>query len=133
MDRVAIPAVCDVNSAVLDRAKTWIEETGKPTSKFYDRSRTDFERMCEREDLDCIICSTSWKRHVPVLLAAMRNGKNAVSEVPLIPDPGRGLRDRRDAREDRPAGNAGVQGDSFDADERGHQSVLGDFIHTESG
>ena len=84
MDGIEVPAVCDINPAVLHRAKTWIEEAGKPSPKLYGKTRTDFERMCESEDLDCIICSTSWKWHAPTLLAAMRNGKNAVSEVPLI-------------------------------------------------
>ncbi|MBA7555709.1 Alpha-N-acetylgalactosaminidase [subsurface metagenome] len=40
--------------------------------------------MCEQEDLDVVICSTSWKWHAPVCLAAVKNGKHAVSEVPII-------------------------------------------------
>ncbi len=84
IDGVEIPAICDIAPHYLYRAKRWIEEAGKPSPKLYGRSRTDFERMCAEEDLDCIICSTSWKWHAPILLAAMRNGKHAVSEVPLI-------------------------------------------------
>jgi predicted dehydrogenase len=44
----------------------------------------DFIRMCEEEELDCIICSTSWKWHAPVCVSAMKNGKNCVSEVPIV-------------------------------------------------
>ncbi len=84
IDGVEIPAICDIAPHYLYRARRWIEDEGRPAPRLYGRSRTDFERMCAEEDLDCIICSTSWEWHAPVLLAAMRNGKNAVSEVPLI-------------------------------------------------
>jgi predicted dehydrogenase len=84
IDGVEIPAICDIAPNYLYRAKRWIQEAGKPEPKLYGSSRTDFERMCAEEDLDCVICSTSWKWHAPILLAAMRNGKNAVSEVPLV-------------------------------------------------
>ncbi len=84
IDGIEVPAICDINPARLYQAKRWIEEAGKPSPRLYGRTRTDFERMCEKEDLDCVICCTSWKWHAPVLLAAMRNGKNACCEVPLI-------------------------------------------------
>ncbi len=84
IDGVEIPAICDINDENLHRARRWIEESGKPRPKLYGKTRTDFERMCAEEQLDCIVCCTSWKWHAPVLLAAMRNGKHAVSEVPLI-------------------------------------------------
>ena len=84
IDGVEVPAICDINPAVLHRAKRWIGEAGKPPPRLYGKSRTDFERLCAEEELDCVICSTSWKPHAAVLLAAMRNGKNAVAEVPLI-------------------------------------------------
>jgi glycosyl hydrolase family 109/GFO/IDH/MocA oxidoreductase family protein len=84
IDGVEIPAICDINPHYLHRAARWITESGKPPPKLYGSSRTDFEKMCAEEDLDCVICSTSWKWHAPILLAAMRNGKNAISEVPLI-------------------------------------------------
>ncbi len=80
---VEVPALCDIDAAYLHRAKRWIEASGKPSPKLYGKTKTDFERMCAEEDLDCVICSTSWKWHAPVLLSAMRNGKHAVSEVPI--------------------------------------------------
>ncbi len=81
---VIVPAVCDVQDAALYRAKRWVEEAGQPTPALYGKTDTDFIRMCENEELDAVICATSWQWHAPVCLAAMNNGKHAVSEVPLI-------------------------------------------------
>jgi len=38
--------------------------------------------MCEEEDLDLVFTATPWEWHVPVCLAAMKNGKHAATEVP---------------------------------------------------
>jgi len=84
IEGVIVPAVCDIKDGPLHRAKRWIEEAGQPSPTLYGKSETDFVRMCETEDLDVIICSTSWKWHAPVCLAAMNNGKHAVTEVPIV-------------------------------------------------
>ena len=83
IDGIEIPALCDIDDAYLHRAKRWVEASGKPSPRLCGRGKTDFKRLCAEEDLDCVICSTSWQWHAPVLLAAMRNGKHAVSEVPI--------------------------------------------------
>ena len=70
IEGVEVPAVCDINPAVLHRAKRWVEESGRPTPRLYGRGRTDFERLCAEEDLDCVICSTSWKPHAAIMLAS---------------------------------------------------------------
>ena len=84
IEGVTVPAVCDIKDEPLYRAKRWVEEAGQPTPALYGKSETDFVRMCETEDLDVVICATSWKWHAPVCLAAMNNGKNAVTEVPIV-------------------------------------------------
>jgi len=84
IEGVEVPALADIDPAYLYRAKRWVEESGHPTPRLYDRGETDFQRMCEEEDLDCVICATPWEWHTPVCLAAMRNDKHAVSEVPLV-------------------------------------------------
>lgn len=81
---VEVPAICEINDFCLYRAKKWIEESGRPTPTLYGRGETDFQRMCEGEELDAVICSTSWKWHTPICLAAMKNNKHAVSEVPIV-------------------------------------------------
>ncbi|MCZ2077147.1 MAG: Gfo/Idh/MocA family oxidoreductase [Bryobacteraceae bacterium] len=81
-DLVEIPAICDINPDYLYRAKRWIEQAGKPSPELYDRGKTDFERLCERSDLDLVVCATSWEWHAPVCIAAMKAGKHATTEVP---------------------------------------------------
>ena len=38
--------------------------------------------MCETEELDLVFTATPWEWHVPVMLAAMKAGKHAATEVP---------------------------------------------------
>lgn len=81
---IEIPALCDINEENLHRAKGWVEHSGRPSPTLYGGNETDFERMCERESLDCVICCTPWKWHAPCCLSAMRNDKHAVSEIPIV-------------------------------------------------
>lgn len=81
---VEVPALCEIVDARLQRAKKWVEESGRPTPRVYGGGVKDFERLCAEEQLDCVICATSWEWHAPVCLSANRNGKHAVSEVPIV-------------------------------------------------
>ena len=84
IEGVEVPAICELKPVRLYAAKRWIEEAGQPAPRLYDRGPDDFKRLCEEEDLDAVICSTPWEYHAPVCLAAMRNNKHAVSEVPIV-------------------------------------------------
>jgi hypothetical protein len=84
IEGVEVPALCEIQDDRLQRARGWVEESGRPTPALYGRGETDFQRMCAEEDLDCVICSTSWKWHTPVCLAANAADKHAVSEVPIV-------------------------------------------------
>ncbi len=77
-----ITAVCDINSDHALRASAIITDAGFPRPTIYDVGETDFVRMCEVEDLDLVYNATPWRWHVPISLAAMRNGKHAATEVP---------------------------------------------------
>jgi predicted dehydrogenase len=79
---VEVPAICDINADYLYRAKRWIEEAKRPSPRLYDRGPGDFLRLCEKEELDLVVTATPWDLHVPVCLAAMKNGKHAATEVP---------------------------------------------------
>jgi len=83
---VQVPAICEIKPERLYTAKRWVEESGQPSPTLYgaDEDETAFKRMCEEEDLDAIICSTSWKWHAPIVLAAMNNDKHVACEVPLM-------------------------------------------------
>jgi hypothetical protein len=81
---VVVPAVCDIDDNALFKAKRGVEEAGQPSPTTYGDSRTAYKALCEKEDLDCVICCTPWEYHAPCCVAAMKNGKNAVSEVPIV-------------------------------------------------
>jgi hypothetical protein len=77
-----IAAVCDIRPEHAERASKIIVEAGHPAPTLYTRGERDFERMCAEADLDLVYTATPWEWHVPVLLAALRNGKHAATEVP---------------------------------------------------
>lgn len=84
IEGVEVPALCEIKDDRLQRARSWVEQAGQPTPRLYGRGETDFERMCAEEQLDCVICSTNWKWHTSVCLAANASEKHAVSEVPIV-------------------------------------------------
>ena len=79
---VEIPAICDINEDNLLRAQKYIEGAGHKKPEGYSRNKTDFKRLCERDDLDMVMTATPWEWHTPVCLAAMNAGKHAATEVP---------------------------------------------------
>ncbi len=84
IEGVEVPALCEIQPERLERAAGWVEQSGRPAPRLFGRGERDFERLCAEEDLDCVICATSWRWHAPVCLAANRHGKHAVSEVPIV-------------------------------------------------
>jgi len=84
IEGIEVPAICELQPVRLHQAKRWIENAGQPTPRLYNRGPEDFKRLCQEEDLDAIICCTSWQYHTPACLSAMRNNKHAVSEVPIV-------------------------------------------------
>lgn len=83
IEGVEVPAICELKPVRLHQAKRWVEASGLPTPRLYDRGPEDYKRLCQEEELDLIICCTPWQYHTPVCLAAMRSNKHAVSEVPI--------------------------------------------------
>lgn len=84
IEGVEVVALCDIDDQKLYRGKRWVEEAGHPSPHLYGDSRTAYVQLCEKENLDCIICCTPWQYHAAVCVAAMKNNKNAVSEVPIV-------------------------------------------------
>src|SRR5690349_18160840 len=82
MHSTEIKALCDVHDGFLHRAKTWVPDAGKPAPALYNRGKTDYLRMIDRDDLDFVVTATPWQFHAPVCIAAMRAGKHAATEVP---------------------------------------------------
>ncbi len=82
LEKVEVPALCDINEENLARAQTMVTEAGQPKPEGYSRGDTDFRRLCDRNDLDLVINATPWQWHTPISLAAMNSGKHAATEVP---------------------------------------------------
>jgi predicted dehydrogenase len=82
IDGVQIKAICDIVPSKVERARNRVEAAGQPRPARYANGPTDFERMCETEDLDLVMTATPWEWHVPVCVSAMKNGKHAATEVP---------------------------------------------------
>jgi hypothetical protein len=79
---VEIKAICDIVPAHAERAAALTVKAGQPAPTLYTRGPRDFERMCAEETLDLVFTATPWEWHVPVCVAAMKNGKHAATEVP---------------------------------------------------
>ena len=77
-----IKAVDDIVPEKVTKAQDLVEQAGFPRPAGYSRGPTDFVRMCEQEELDLVFNATPWEWHVPICLAAMKNGKHTATEVP---------------------------------------------------
>jgi hypothetical protein len=82
LPNVAVRAICDIRPERVEQAQQAVEAAGQPRPTAYGRTETDFVRMCEVEELDLVFTATPWEWHVPVCVAAMKNGKHAATEVP---------------------------------------------------
>lgn len=81
MDSVEVKALCDIDEGYLYRARKWVVDAGKPEPALYS-GKSDYLRLCERNDIDVVVNSTPWQLHAPVCVAAMTAGKHAATEVP---------------------------------------------------
>jgi hypothetical protein len=77
-----ITAVCDIAEDRVKLVQKLVVGAGHKAPTAYSRGPRDFERLCETEDLDLVFTATPWEWHVPVCIAAMKNGKHAATEVP---------------------------------------------------
>jgi predicted dehydrogenase len=79
---VEIPAVCDIDAAHAARAQDRIEKVRGTRPDAYTKGERDYENLVKRDDLDAVVTATPWNWHTPVMVAAMRAGKFAATEVP---------------------------------------------------
>jgi len=79
---VEVAAIGDINEENLARAIKSVVDKGRKKPDGYSRGPRDFERLCDRNDLDAVLTATPWEWHTPVAVAAMKAGKYAAVEVP---------------------------------------------------
>jgi hypothetical protein len=82
IEGVEIAAICDIDAPRAAEVAQWVADDGRPTPDLYTRGERDFERLCERDDIDLVFNATPWNWHVPVCVAAMTSGKHTAVEVP---------------------------------------------------
>lgn len=79
---VEIPAVCDINPAALEAAKTIVTKAGQPSPEGYSGA-VDYKKLMDRDDLDAVIIGSPWDLHAPMSIYAMKARKIVGCEVPI--------------------------------------------------
>ncbi len=84
---VQVLAVCDVIRRNRENAKARAEQTyadrdPSGTYKGCD-AYLEYERLCERTDIDAVVICTPDHWHAPISLAAIKTGKDVLSEKPM--------------------------------------------------
>lgn len=82
LPKVEVRAVCDLVIERATNAQDIVEKAGGTRPEAYANGDRDWERLVTRDDLDAVICATSWEWHTPVAAGTMRAGKYAATEVP---------------------------------------------------
>jgi Oxidoreductase family, NAD-binding Rossmann fold len=78
---VEIIAICDIDPLAIAESLKMISNKNFPAPAVYSKNDHDFENLVKRDDLDGVIIATPWEWHVPMALAAMKQGKYAGVEV----------------------------------------------------
>ena len=83
VDHVKITALCDIVPEKVEMARQMMKKAGHDYEPaIYTRGEHDFENLVKRDDVDFVYTATPWQWHVPVVVAAMEQGKHAGTEVP---------------------------------------------------
>ena len=78
---VEIVAICDVDPKAISAAQKMIAEKGRKAAVVFNQGERDFENLVKRADIDGVVIATPWEWHVPMAVAAMKQGKYAGIEV----------------------------------------------------
>ncbi|MCA1901481.1 MAG: Gfo/Idh/MocA family oxidoreductase [Candidatus Hydrogenedens sp.] len=79
---VVIRAIADIKKEHAERTKSLCTQRQSFVPEIYTNGETDFENLVKREDIDCVLCATSWEWHTPVAISSMKAGKLTAIEVP---------------------------------------------------
>ncbi|MGL4293773.1 MAG: Gfo/Idh/MocA family protein [Bacteroidales bacterium] len=79
---VEIKALCDLHTDRAEKAQKILTGAGLPEATLYGGSEDAWKELCQREDIDLVYIATDWKRHAPMMIYAMEQGKHVACEVP---------------------------------------------------
>lgn len=76
-------SLSDISEEKVNKAaeKLAIWQTKKPV--LYHKSKSEWEKLAKRDDIDLVIIATPWDLHTPMAIYCMQNGKHVGSEVPV--------------------------------------------------
>ena len=76
-------ALSDTSKKKVTKAaeKLAVWQSKKPV--LYHKSKTEWEKIAKRDDIDLVIIATPWDLHTPMAIYCMQNGKHVGSEVPV--------------------------------------------------
>jgi len=78
---VQIVAIAEVGEEAMQKAKALTAHLPVPPT--YYTAPDDWQKLCERPDIDLLYISTPWQQHAPMAIYAMQCGKHVAIEVPL--------------------------------------------------
>lgn len=82
IEGIEVPAVCDILEERNTLAQRLLVEAGHAKPEAYSRGPEDWKRLLERKDLDAVFCMAPWDLHTPVMVACMKAGLLAGTELP---------------------------------------------------
>ncbi|MEG0992671.1 MAG: Gfo/Idh/MocA family oxidoreductase [Bacteroidales bacterium] len=79
---VEIKALCDLHMERAEKAQGILKRANLPEATLYGGSEEAWKELCQSDDIDLVYVATDWKRHAPMMIYAMEQGKHVACEVP---------------------------------------------------
>src|SRR5262245_33295146 len=76
IDGVRVTALCDIAPEKAAAAVKMCTDAGQPAPAVIVAGERGFEQLVARDDVDFVYTATPWEWHVPVMLAALGQGKH---------------------------------------------------------
>ena len=78
---VQVVAIGDIRKEHAETAKKFATDAGM-NPVVYTNGDEDWQKLCQREDIDLVYVTTPWELHAPMAVYAMNHGKHVCVEVP---------------------------------------------------
>ena len=76
-----ITAICDIKSECIEKAERILKRQGCTGVRVYGGDG-GWKELCAAEDVNLVYICTDWKKHTPMAVHAMQQGKHVAVEVP---------------------------------------------------
>ncbi|WP_079166701.1 Gfo/Idh/MocA family protein [Streptomyces oceani] len=83
LEGVRVTALCDPVRESAEAAAKKVTDAGQPKPTLYTKGERDFEKLCQRNDLDLVYVVTPWGWHFEMAKAALEGGKHVGVECPM--------------------------------------------------